>query len=107
MTRAAGAYIGASVASSQRGVWATASFDHVSVEPGAFVTPDALPPGWLHQDVGAVGVAGGAIYDAATSTFTVRGAGADVWGTAGAFPSTYTGLAGDGPAAPAAPPGSP
>lgn len=90
------AYVGASVSSSRHGVWATASFDHVLVQPGAFVTPDALPPGWSHQDIGAVGVPGGASYDGASSTFTVRGAGADVWGTGDAFQYAYTRMSGDG-----------
>ena len=87
-------YVGASVSSSRHSVWVTASFDHVSVQPGAFVSPDALPPGWSHQDVGAVGVAGGAAFGA--STFTIRGAGADVWGTADAFQFAYTRFSGDG-----------
>jgi len=56
----------------------------------------ALPPAWSHLDIGAVGALGDAAYDAATSTYTVRGAGADVWGTADAFQFTYTSLTGDG-----------
>jgi hypothetical protein len=53
-----------------------------------------LPPGWATADVGAVGAVGSAAGD--LSTLTVRGAGADVWGTADAFRFAYTTLAGDG-----------
>jgi hypothetical protein len=58
--------------------------------------PPALPTGWSHQDIGAVGLAGDATYDSGTSTFTIRGAGADVWGTADALQYAYTTLAGNG-----------
>jgi hypothetical protein len=36
--------------------------------------------GWSHQDIGAVGVAGNASFDAPSSTYSVTGGGADVWG---------------------------
>jgi regulation of enolase protein 1 (concanavalin A-like superfamily) len=45
--------------------------------------PVTLPAPWKDQDVGAVGPAGTA--SAANGTFTVKGAGADVWGSADAF----------------------
>ena len=54
----------------------------------------SLPSPWVDSDVGAVGVAGSASY--ANPTFTVTGAGADVWGTADAFHFVYQGLDGDG-----------
>jgi hypothetical protein len=44
-----------------------------------------LPDDWMGRDIGNVGIAGSASYDAATGTFTVDGAGADIWGTADAF----------------------
>jgi len=56
----------------------------------------ALPAGWASQDIGAVGIAGSASYDAASSTFTVKGAGADIWNNADAFQFVYTSLNGDG-----------
>ena len=58
--------------------------------------PPDLPPSWSHQDIGAVGASGSASYDSQTSTFTVMGAGADVWGTADALQYAYTSLDGDG-----------
>jgi regulation of enolase protein 1 (concanavalin A-like superfamily) len=56
----------------------------------------ALPNGWSHQDIGAVGAAGNASYDGVTDTFAVDGAGADVWGSADALHFTYIPLSGDG-----------
>jgi regulation of enolase protein 1 (concanavalin A-like superfamily) len=53
-----------------------------------------LPNGWIDADVGATGAQGSAVF--ANGTFTVRGAGADVWGTADAFNYAYTRLSGDG-----------
>jgi phosphatidylserine/phosphatidylglycerophosphate/cardiolipin synthase-like enzyme len=55
---------------------------------------DALPVGWSDGDVGSTGAAGRAGY--AGATFTVTGAGADVWGTADAFHYVYQPLNGDG-----------
>src|SRR4029079_11993392 len=57
--------------------------------------PGALPAAWDHRDVGAVGVSGSAGFDAATNTYTVTGAGADVWGTADAFHFAYIPVDGD------------
>ena len=53
-----------------------------------------LPSPWSSQDVGNVGAAGGSSY--AAGTFTVSGAGADVWGAADAFQFVYQKLTGDG-----------
>jgi hypothetical protein len=67
------------------------SGDGVAAQP----SPGAvLPASWSTLDIGAVGVTGSASY--ATGTFTVRGAGADVWGTADALRFVYQPLAGDG-----------
>jgi hypothetical protein len=54
----------------------------------------SLPSPWLGQDIGAVGVAGSAGY--AGGTFTIQGAGADIWGTMDAFFFVYQSLSGDG-----------
>jgi phosphatidylserine/phosphatidylglycerophosphate/cardiolipin synthase-like enzyme len=55
-----------------------------------------VPPPWTNTDVGSTGLAGSASYNAATGTFTVRGAGADVWGTSDSFQYVYQPLNGDG-----------
>ena len=46
-------------------------------------TPSGLPPPWSSDDVGAVGQPGDAIDE--NGTFTVSGAGADIWGDSDAF----------------------
>jgi phosphatidylserine/phosphatidylglycerophosphate/cardiolipin synthase-like enzyme/regulation of enolase protein 1 (concanavalin A-like superfamily) len=56
----------------------------------------SLPAGWSNVDIGAVGVAGSAAYATDTQTFTIKGAGADVWGTADALQYAYQQLTGDG-----------
>jgi len=56
--------------------------------------PSSLPSGWADADVGATGTQGSA--SASNGTFTVAGAGADVWGTADALNYAYRSLNGDG-----------
>ncbi len=53
----------------------------------------ALPPPWVDADIGSTGVAGSATY--ATGSFTVKGAGADIWGTADAFNYVYQPMTGN------------
>jgi hypothetical protein len=53
-----------------------------------------LPSPWLSQDVGATGLAGSASF--AGGVFTVKGSGADIWGSADAFQYVYQPLTGDG-----------
>jgi hypothetical protein len=50
--------------------------------------------GWNATDMGNVGIAGSAVF--ADGTWTVRGAGADIWGTADAFQFLYRTVTGDG-----------
>ena len=85
----ADALVGLVAHSHDPGTLATGTFDHVSVTAGG-----SLPGGWTSADVGATGVAGGA--SGAGETFTVTGAGADIWGSADAFHFAWTTLAGDG-----------
>ena len=53
----------------------------------------SVPAPWTSQDVGAVGPAGSASLSG--STFTVKGAGADIWGSADAFHYVSQPLSGD------------
>ena len=55
--------------------------------------PPSLPSPWQTQDIGAVGVAGTA--SASNGTFTVEGAGLDIWGTADAFRYVWQPITGD------------
>jgi regulation of enolase protein 1 (concanavalin A-like superfamily) len=84
-------YVGLAVDSGSSTAIATATFDNVSVNT---VTPQALPSGWLDQDIGSVGLAGSASYS--NGTYTVTGAGTQIYGTADAFNYAYQPLSGDG-----------
>jgi len=59
-------------------------------------TGTGLPSGWANQDIGAVGKAGSTTFDASSSTFSIEGAGADIWNTADAFQYAYQPMSGDG-----------
>jgi fibronectin type 3 domain-containing protein/regulation of enolase protein 1 (concanavalin A-like superfamily) len=52
-----------------------------------------LPSPWVSLDVGTVGLTGSAGYG--NNTFTVAGAGADIWGTADAFRFAYVPVTGN------------
>ena len=58
------------------------------------------PAGALaHGDIGdaaTVGLAGSASYDSSTGTYTLKGAGSDIWNTADGFQFAFTTLTGDG-----------
>jgi len=58
------------------------------------ITVSALPSPWLTLDIGSVGVAGSAGY--AGGVFTLKGSGADIWGSSDAFRFVYKPMAGDG-----------
>jgi len=63
---------------------ATGTAGSVSIVSGG---GGGLPSGWQSADVGHVGAAGSASYS--NGVFTVKGSGADVWGTADAFHYVY------------------
>ena len=48
----------------------------------------AVPTGWQHRDIGAVGAPGRASFTG--GVFSVTGSGADIWGTADEFHYAYT-----------------
>jgi hypothetical protein len=58
------------------------------------VRSQALPSGWVQQDIGAVGVAGSASYS--NGVFTISGAGPEIYGTADGFHFVYQPMAGNG-----------
>jgi regulation of enolase protein 1 (concanavalin A-like superfamily) len=86
--------VGLAISSHVDGTLSTATFDNVSVSSST--PPPVLPSGWSSGDVGAASPAGTASYDTGTATFTVKGAGADIWGTADAFQFARTTLTNDG-----------
>jgi regulation of enolase protein 1 (concanavalin A-like superfamily) len=53
----------------------------------------SLPGGWSNNDIGAVAAAGSASVDG--TTYTVRGSGADIWGTADEFHYAWRAVSGD------------
>ena len=55
------------------------------VFPTPNLNADTLPGSWQGRDIGDVGLSGTASFNENTRTFTVAGAGADIWGTADAF----------------------
>jgi hypothetical protein len=88
--------VGLGVSSHTTTATATATFDNVSIVAGTPAPPATFPAPWVRQDIGAVGASGSGGFDNSTGTFTVKGAGADVWGTADAFDYVYRPLTGDG-----------
>jgi len=94
MTMGTNVLVGLAVSAHSTTTLATATFDNVSIGPAT--GPGPAPSPWTTQDVGAVGRAGAATFDATTSTFSVSGAGADIWGTADAFRYVDQPLVGDG-----------
>jgi hypothetical protein len=56
--------------------------------------PSNLPSPWADRDIGSVPIAGSA--QDSSGTFTVRGSGADIWGSADAFHFVYHTLTGNG-----------
>ena len=58
------------------------------------INPAGLPSPWLTRDIGSVGIAGSASY--ASSIFTLKGSGADIWGTSDQFRFVYQSLNGNG-----------
>lgn len=65
------------------------NMDYIKLTPVA----TALPTPWVNGDIGSVGAAGSASH--ASGTFTVNGAGTDIYGTADAFQYVYQAASGD------------
>jgi phosphatidylserine/phosphatidylglycerophosphate/cardiolipin synthase-like enzyme len=98
----AASYVPGTLAASTRYYWKIVAHNAVGTTTGpvwSFTTPASTPPGtlpspWTDADIGAVGAAGSAGY--ASGTFTVSGAGADIWNSADAFHYVYQPLKDDG-----------
>jgi RHS repeat-associated protein len=81
--------IGLFVTSGNTSLTSTATFDNVSV-----TKTSTLPAGWTNGDIGNPDIAGSSSYSG--GTYTVSGAGADVWGGDDQFQYTYQTLTGNG-----------
>jgi regulation of enolase protein 1 (concanavalin A-like superfamily) len=90
VTMASNVYIGLAVTSNNNTAICTATMDNVTIERVIDV-----PSPWATQDLGAVGLAGDAKYNTATSTYTVSGSGDDIWGTADQFRFAHQIASGD------------
>ncbi len=80
------ARLGLVVNSHNTGVLNTSTFDNATVTTGSAPPPPpppGLPAPWTNQDVGTTGLGGSA--SVSNGTFTVSGAGADIWGSSDAF----------------------
>ncbi len=84
------ATVGLFVCSHSIGALSTATFQNVTVTPTGRAV---LPSPWASTDVGAPTVPGTSSY--ANGTFTVNGAGSDIWGTADQFQYAYQPLTGN------------
>ena len=85
----AGTYTLTAVAHDSDGGSATSS--SVSITVGAVAPP--FPTGWQHQDIGGPAIAGSATYN--NGTYTVRGAGENIWNTSDEFRFVYRQVTGD------------
>jgi hypothetical protein len=72
----------------------TVAFDHVKLTK--VPVPGPLPAPWTDTDVGSPAIAGSAGYTPSTSTFTVNGAGTDIFGTFDQFNYVNQPLGGNG-----------
>jgi regulation of enolase protein 1 (concanavalin A-like superfamily) len=94
--------IGLAVTSANLTAANASTFDNVTVAAGTPVPPAMPPPapplpdGWQHRDVGPVGFTGDAAYDTGSHAFTLKGAGANIGGSADAFQFAYRTMTGDG-----------
>jgi regulation of enolase protein 1 (concanavalin A-like superfamily) len=86
------AYVGLAVTSHDTAALNQATFDQVSVVAAS--TGSALSATWSQADVGNVGIAGSA--STASTSWTVSGAGGDIWGTSDAYHFVYSPMNGDG-----------
>lgn len=71
---------------------ASASDDVVVTISGA--ASGGLPSGWVAVDVGQVGAAGSTVVSG--GTWTMKGSGADIWGSSDEFQGAFTPFTGDG-----------
>jgi PKD repeat protein len=86
----AGSYLAVLTVSDAHGS-STASATISVTTPGPI---SGLPSPWLNADVGNTILAGSASYS--SGTFSVKGSGADIWGTSDAFQFVYQSLNGNG-----------
>src|SRR6202022_15202 len=87
---AAGSYALTAVATDNAGAVTTSAAVTVTVSSPT----TTLPAPWSTADIGSPAQAGSAAY--ASGTFTVKGGGADIWGTSDQFRFVYQQMTGNG-----------
>jgi regulation of enolase protein 1 (concanavalin A-like superfamily) len=87
-------YVGLALTSHDDAQLASASFDNVNIDSSDGGSSSPLPSPWGSGDIGDAGAAGSATVS--SGVWTIRGSGADVWGTSDAFQFASQPLAGDG-----------
>ncbi len=92
ISMAATVYVGLAVNSQNVSTLATATFTGAGVSAPSAVAP--LPSPWLATSIGSPAVGGSATY--ASGIFTIKGAGANISGTADQFHFAYRPLTGNG-----------
>ena len=81
---------------SATGTMGNATFDSVSVANTAPPPPNACPVGWSCGDIGGAAPIGTHSLDSNTGTWTIQGAGSDIWATADQFHFAWQTLSGPG-----------
>ena len=85
---------GLAVTSHNGGQMGAATFDTATLTSASTPPPGTCPSGWSCADIGNVGIAGG---QALTSgSWTIQGAGGDIWDVADSFHYVWQSLATDG-----------
>src|SRR5262249_53678093 len=84
---ASSAYVGTAITSHNPGSLATAVVSNVTV------TPKGLPVSQQSSDIGSPAIAGSTSYS--SGTYTIKAAGADIWGTSDQFRFVYQPVSGD------------
>ncbi len=74
--------------------WSGPSQTAQIIPSGRLYPPAAMPTNWVGRDIGSMTPAGSSSYDAASDTFSVTGAGADIWNTVDAYRSVDTDISG-------------
>ena len=92
--------VGLAVTSHVSGTLATATFEEFTVSAPGGGDPGGLPEGWSCGDVGDVGAPGNCTYrpleeDDSSDGWSLRGSGADIWGTSDEFTFAATQMSGD------------
>jgi regulation of enolase protein 1 (concanavalin A-like superfamily) len=83
------------VLNSRRHIVSSLTFAFLIVATARAVQAAPVPSPWVAQDIGAPAVSGSSSYSSKNKTFTISGAGSDVWGASDQFQFVYQQVTGD------------